>query len=263
MELIDTHCHLDFPVFDDDREALLAQWRQLGVGEYIIPAVGEENWGRVMALAERHHDIRYGLGVHPWYVGAQTEGALARLEALLAGKPRGLVAIGECGLDLRTQVPQEGQLALFEAQVRLAMAHDLPLIVHSVRANDTVAKILRRFKPARGGVIHAFSGSLHQAEAFWQLGFRLGIGGVISYERANKTREAIRAMPLEALLLETDAPDMPLQGRQGEINTPASLPSIALLLAQLRQQPLADVISVLHESTLRLFPRATMNLTAD
>ena len=143
------------------------------------------------------------------------------------------------------------------------MAHNLPLIVHSVRANDTVAKILRRFKPARGGVIHAFSGSLHQAEAFWQLGFRLGIGGVISYERANKTREAIRAMPLEALLLETDAPDMPLQGRQGEINTPASLPSIALLLAQLRQQPLADVISVLHESTLRLFPRATMNLTAD
>ena len=86
MELIDTHCHLDFPVFDDDREALLAQWRQLGVGEYIIPAVGEENWGRVMALAEHHQGIRYGLGVHPWYVGVQTEGALTRLEALLAGK---------------------------------------------------------------------------------------------------------------------------------------------------------------------------------
>ncbi|TFF79653.1 TatD family deoxyribonuclease [Aeromonas taiwanensis] len=254
MKLIDTHCHLDFPVFDAEREALLNQWNQLGVGEYIIPAVGEENWARVMALAGSHDSIRYGLGIHPWYVGAQTEGALDRLAALLASRPRGLVAVGECGLDLRSQVPQEGQVEAFEAQVRLAMAHELPLIVHSVRANDTVARILRRFKPAQGGVIHAFSGSLQQAEAFWQLGFRLGIGGVISYERANKTREVVRAMPLEALLLETDAPDMPLQGRQGETNTPASLPEIAALLAQLRQQPLADVISVLHESTQKLFP---------
>ncbi|MCH7373613.1 MULTISPECIES: TatD family hydrolase [Aeromonas] len=255
MKLIDTHCHLDFPVFEPDREALLAQWRQLGVGEYIIPAVGEENWTRVISLAERHAGIAYGLGIHPWYVGTQVPDVLARLHGLLASRPRGLVAIGECGLDLRSQVPQEGQLALFEAQIKLAMEFELPLIVHSVRANDTVAKILRRFKPAAGGVIHAFSGSLHQAEVFWQLGFRLGIGGVISYERANKTREAIRDMPLEALLLETDAPDMPLQGRQGEPNTPASLPVIAQLLAELRRQPLEDVISVLHESTLRAFPR--------
>ncbi|MNH13269.1 putative deoxyribonuclease YjjV [compost metagenome] len=255
MQLIDTHCHLDFPVFEPDREALLAQWRQLGVGEYIIPAVGEENWTRVISLAERHASIAYGLGIHPWHVGAQAPDVLARLHALLASRPCGLVAVGECGLDLRSQVPQEGQVEIFEAQIRLAMKHELPLIVHSVRANDTVAKILRRFKPAAGGVIHAFSGSLHQAKVFWQLGFRLGIGGVISYERANKTREAIRDMPLEALLLETDAPDMPLQGRQGEPNTPASLPVIAQLLAELRQQPLEDVISVLHESTLRAFPR--------
>ncbi|MCH7377558.1 TatD family hydrolase [Aeromonas sp. MR19] len=254
MQLIDTHCHLDFPVFDPDRAALLAECRQLGVGEYIIPAVGEENWARVMALAEQYPGITYGLGIHPWYVGTQTQGALTRLQVLLAARPPGLVAVGECGLDLRSQVPQEGQLAWFEAQIRLAMEHELPLIVHSVRANDTVAKILRRFKPARGGVIHAFSGSLHQAEVFWQLGFRLGIGGVISYERANKTREAIRDMPLEALLLETDAPDMPLQGLQGIPNTPANLPKIAQLLAELRQQPLSHVVAVLHESTFHTFP---------
>ena len=253
MELIDTHCHLDFPVFDADREALLTRWRQLGVGEYIIPAVGEENWGRVMALAGRHDDIRYGLGIHPWYVGKQPRDALTRLETLLASRPRGLVAVGECGLDLRSHVPQEGQLELFEAQIRLAMDHELPLVIHSVRANDTVAKILRRFKPARGGVIHAFSGSLQQGQAFWQLGFRLGVGGVISFDRANKTREAIRDLPLEALLLETDAPDMPLQGQQGRPNTPANLPKIAQLLAELRQQPLSHVASVLHESTLRAF----------
>lgn len=255
MQLTDTHCHLDFPVFDEDRAARLTEWRRLGVGKYIIPAVGEENWGRVMGLAEAHAGIAYGLGVHPWYVGAQAEGALERLEALLAGQPRGLVAVGECGLDLRSQVPQAGQVEWFEAQVKLAMAFDLPLIVHSVRANDTVAKILRRFKPPRGGVIHAFGGSLQQAETFWRLGFRLGIGGVISYERANKTREAVREMPLEALLLETDAPDMPLQGQQGEPNTPASLLTIVALLAQLRQQSVADVASVLHESTRQAFPR--------
>lgn len=262
MQLTDTHCHLDFPVFDADREALLAEWRQLGVGEYIIPSVGEENWARVMGLAERHAGIGYGLGIHPWHVGAQSEGVLERLRALLASQPPGLVAIGECGLDLRSQVPQAGQLELFEAQIRLAMEFELPLIVHSVRANDTVAKILRRLKPPRGGVIHAFSGSLQQGMAFWQLGFRLGVGGVISYERANKTREAVRDMPLEALLLETDAPDMPLQGRQGEPNTPASLIPIVYLLAELRQQPLADVVSVLHESTSRAFPRLNRLINA-
>ncbi|MCR6740784.1 TatD family hydrolase [Aeromonas dhakensis] len=253
MQLIDTHCHLDFPVFDSDRAALLAECRQLGVGEYIIPAVGEENWGRVMALAAEHDGISYALGVHPWYVGGQMPAVLTRLQQWLAERPRGLVAVGECGLDLRSHVPQEGQLEMFEAQVELAKEHELPLIVHSVRANDTVAKILRRLRPACGGVIHAFSGSLQQAEAFWQLGFRLGIGGVISFERANKTREAVRDMPLEALLLETDAPDMPLQGQQGTPNTPANLPIIAQLLADLRQQPLAHVASVLHESTLRTF----------
>ena len=253
MQLIDTHCHLDFPVFDSDRAALLAECRQLGVGEYIIPAVGEENWGRVMALAAEHDGISYALGVHPWYVGGQTPAVLTRLQQRLAERPRGLVAVGECGLDLRSHVPQEGQLEMFEAQVELAKEHELPLIVHSVCANDTVAKILRRLRPACGGVIHAFSGSLQQAEAFWQLGFRLGIGGVISFERANKTREAVRDMPLEALLLETDAPDMPLQGQQGAPNTPANLPIIAQLLADLRQQPLAHVASVLHESTLRTF----------
>ena len=239
MQLIDTHCHLDFPVFDSERAALLAECRQLGVGEYIIPAVGEENWGRVMALAAEHDGISYALGVHPWYVGGQTPAVLTRLQQRLAERPRGLVAVGECGLDLRSHVPQEGQLEMFEAQVELAKEHELPLIVHSVRANDTVAKILRRLRPACGGVIHAFSGSLQQAEAFWQLGFRLGIGGVISFERANKTREAVR--------------DMPLQGQQGAPNTPANLPIIAQLLADLRQQPLAHVASVLHESTLRTF----------
>ncbi|MGY3878016.1 TatD family hydrolase [Aeromonas enteropelogenes] len=253
MQLIDSHCHLDFPVFDKDREVLLAHCRQLGIREYIIPAIAEDNWERVMALAGQHADIFYGLGIHPWYAGAQQKGVMERLRMLVARRPTGLVAIGECGLDLRSHVPQEGQMDLFEAQVRLACEYELPLIVHSVRANDTVAKLLRRFKPARGGVIHAFSGSRQQADTFWQMGFRLGVGGVISYERANKTREAFRDMPLSSLLLETDAPDMPLQGEQGQRNTPASLVKIVTTLASIREESMVDVARVLRESTLELF----------
>ena len=253
MQLIDTHCHLDFPVFDQDREALLVRCRALGVMEYIIPAITEDNWSRVMALAHQHDDLFYGLGIHPWYAGEQREGVMARLRTLVMSRPAGLVAIGECGLDLRTHVPQEGQLALFEAQIRLAADAELPLMIHSVRANDTVAKVLRRFKPPRGGVIHAFSGSLQQAEAFWQLGFRLGVGGVISFERANKTRDVFRAMPLGALVLETDSPDMTLQGEQGTRNTPESLLKIVEILMTLREESPADVARVLFETTRRLF----------
>lgn len=253
MQLIDTHCHLDFPVFDQDREALLARCRALGVMEYIIPAIAEDNWTRVMALADQHDGLFYGLGIHPWYAGEQREGVMDRLRTLVMSQPAGLVAIGECGLDLRSQVPQEGQFALFEAQIRLAADAGLPLMIHSVRANDTVAKLLRRFKPPRGGVIHAFSGSLQQAEAFWQLGFRLGVGGVISFERANKTREVFRAMPLEALVLETDSPDMPLQGEQGTRNTPEALPKIAEILMTLRGESSVDVAKVLFETAQHIF----------
>ncbi|MFB2862803.1 TatD family hydrolase [Aeromonas sp. MdU4] len=257
MQLIDTHCHLDFPVFDQDREALLDRCRALGVTEYIIPAIAENNWTRVIALADQHIDFFYGLGVHPWYAGEQREGVMDRLRALVMSQPAGLVAIGECGLDLRSHVPQEGQLALFEAQIRLASDADLPLMVHSVRANDTVAKVLRRFKPPRGGVIHAFSGSLQQAEAFWQLGFRLGVGGVISFERANKTRDVFKVMPLEALVLETDSPDMPLQSEQGARNTPESLPKIAAILMDLRDEPARLVADMLLCNARNLFHHGT------
>jgi TatD DNase family protein len=253
MQLIDTHCHLDFPVFDQDREALLARCRALGVEEYIIPAIAEDNWTRVMTLADQHADLFYGLGIHPWYAGEQRDGVMERLRTLVMSQPAGLVAIGECGLDLRSHVPQEGQLALFEAQIRLASDAGLPLMIHSVRANDTVAKVLRRFKPPRGGVIHAFSGSFQQAEAFWQLGFRLGVGGVISYERASKTRDVFRVMPLNSLVLETDSPDMPLQGEHGVRNTPEALPKIAQILMALRDESSADVAKVLFETARQLF----------
>lgn len=253
MRLFESHCHLDFPEFDPDRAALLAECRLRGIAGFIIPTIGASNWRRVMALAASEPDLFFALGVHPCFVADQPEDVMAQLETLAAERPAGLVAIGECGLDGRSHLVQEGQLALFEAQVRLAMEMDLPLIVHSVRANDDVLKILRRYKPAKGGVIHAFSGSLHQAERFWQLGFKLGIGGTITYERANKTREAVAAMPLESLLLETDSPDMPLSGAQGQRNSPLSLLKVLDELASVKRLPAEHVARVLCESTYDSF----------
>ncbi|ENY73957.1 TatD family Mg-dependent DNase [Aeromonas diversa CDC 2478-85] len=254
MYLIDTHCHLDFADFDADRHAVLAASRARGVTQYIIPAIGEENWDSVAALAAREPGMAYGLGVHPMWAARQAPGVLMRLDARLSARPAGLVAIGECGLDGRSTVEQSGQLALFEGQLRLAGEYGLPLLVHSVRANDTVAGLLKRHRPPAGGVIHAFSGSPHQAERFWGLGFRLGIGGTITYERANKTREAVAAMPWEALVLETDAPDMPLYGRQGERNSPEYLPEVLQVLADLKGEDPSEVAKLLHRSTRQLFP---------
>ncbi|MGL5040045.1 MAG: TatD family hydrolase [Aeromonas sp.] len=260
MLFIDTHCHLDFAVFDHDRTALLTHCRALGIKQFIVPAITEDNWAQVMALADQYADLFYGLGIHPWYAGQQQPGVIDRLRARVMSAPTGLVAIGECGLDLRSHVPQQGQLELFEAQIKLAIEADLPLLIHSVRANDTVAKLLRRFKPPRGGIIHAFSGSLQQAHIFWQLGFRLGVGGVISIAQAHKPREVFQAMPLEALVLETDSPDMPLQGEQDPRNTPALLPKIAELLMALRQEPSDLVAKVLFETAQQLFhPKQSKN----
>ncbi|KUE78071.1 deoxyribonuclease [Aeromonas schubertii] len=254
MMLIDTHCHLDASTFDGDREALLARARGLGVSQFIIPATGEENWAAVSALADPAQGRFYALGIHPLWAASHSPSALTRLAQRLAAPSPGLVAIGECGLDGRSQVEQEGQLTLFEGQLRLAGETGLPLLVHSVRANDTVAGLLRRYRPQAGGVIHAFSGSRHQAERFWELGFCLGIGGTITYERANKTREAVAALPWEALVLETDAPDMPLCGRQGVRNSPEYLPEVLAVLAELRGEDPSEVAKLLRRSTCRLFP---------
>lgn len=255
MHLIDTHCHLDFADFDDDRAAVLAASRALGVARYIVPAVGEENWAALEGLAASEAGIFYALGVHPMWASRQTSGVLTRLASRLAARPSALVAIGECGLDGRSTVSQAGQLELFEGQLELAHQFQLPLLVHSVRANDTVATLLKRYRPAAGGVIHAFSGSRHQAERFWALGFRLGIGGTITYERASKTREAVAAMPWEALVLETDAPDMPLAGRQGMRNSPEYLPEVLACLAKLKGEAPSKVAELLRDSSEALFSR--------
>ncbi|MGL5949511.1 MAG: TatD family hydrolase [Aeromonas sp.] len=257
MQWFDSHCHLDAALFAGRLDDLLPQWQAQGVTAFMLPAVGRCNWAQVSALAARHPSCYFALGIHPWQAAQHGAAEFDLLRARLAARPAKLVAIGECGLDLRSDVlltaPKAAQEAAFAAQIALAKELYLPLSIHSVRANDTVAGLLRRAAVPKGGVIHAFSGSLSQAKAFWQLGFRLGVGGILTYPRAQKTQAALAAMPLAALVLETDAPDMALCGEAAGQNTPASIIHIAHTLAALRPEPWPELAAALYQNTCNLF----------
>ncbi|MEY2954281.1 MAG: hypothetical protein RLZZ401_2368, partial [Pseudomonadota bacterium] len=210
---IDTHCHLDAPEFDPDRTAVRAQAAAAGVAHCIYPAVQAGNFDTVRALAHAHGDS-YALGIHPLYTPQASEADLARLDAALGAArddPR-LVAVGEIGLDYFVPGLDAARQAYFyRAQLQLARRHGLPVILHVRRSADKLLQGLRDFQPAGGwrGIAHAFNGSLVQAQAFAGMRFALGFGGALTYERALQLRRLATALPLSALVLETDAPDMP------------------------------------------------------
>ena len=248
---IDTHCHLDAPEFDADRNAVRQEATVQGVGHCVIPAVERSNWETVRLLAHQHGDS-YALGIHPLYTGRADDGDVALLQEMLAqyhADPR-LVAIGEIGLDYFVPgLDPTRQERFYRAQLQLARRFDLPVILHVRRSADKLLKGLRDL-PVRGGIAHAFNGSLQQAQAFIGLGFKLGFGGAMTYDRALQLRRLAAELPEEALVLETDAPDIPphwlytpaaqrAEGLPQGRNAPAELPRIAEVLAQLRGQPLA------------------------
>lgn len=243
---IDTHCHLDAAEFDADRDAVRAAARAAGVGHIVIPAVHRAHWREVIALAHRHGDS-YALGIHPLYTPNAQEGDIAVLRELLVevqDDPH-LVAVGEIGLDFFVPgLDAERQIWFYEQQVQLAREFGLPVILHVRKSSDRLLKTLRA-KPVVGGIAHAFNGSLQQAQAFIDLGFKLGFGGAVTYDRALKLRELAATLPLESIVMETDAPDIPphwlyttaearAAGQPQGRNSPAELPRIAQEVAQLR-----------------------------
>ena len=267
---IDTHCHLDAPEFDADREAVRQAAWAAGVKLCVLPAVQRRDWPGVRALAAAHGDA-YALGIHPLYVAqAADQDLLALDEALGAcrGDPR-LVAVGEIGLDffvpaLCTPVMRERQWQFYIAQLRLARRHGLPVILHVRRSADALLKGLRQIGVS-GGIAHAFNGSLQQAQAFIALGLGLGFGGAITFERATALRALGQQLPPEALVLETDAPDIPPQwlyrtaeararGQPQGRNTPAELPRIAQLLADLRGLSLEQLQTLTGVNARRVLP---------
>lgn len=242
--MIDSHCHLDFDSFNGDRDHLLQQCYSAGIEAIVVPGIEPHQWQRLQQLkqAQRHtgaiaSSLYLAAGLHPWWVdqvGVSPQILQQLLRQQLEQQQQQWVAIGECGLDGAIECSMARQEAFFEVQLQLAQETGLPLIVHGHKAHQQVIRWLKKFTLPGGGVIHAFSGSRELAQQYWQLGFYIGVGGTISYDRATKTRAAISAMPLESLLLETDAPDMPLSGFQGERNSPLQLLRVAECLADLK-----------------------------
>lgn len=276
MPWIDTHCHLDAAEFDADRDAVRQNAKSLGVETCVIPAVMASHFDEVRLLAHRHADA-YALGIHPLYTPQAEDKDLATLDAHLHAHhddPR-LVAVGEIGLDgfvpeINTPEAFAKQTYFFEAQLQIAQRHQLPVVMHVRRSADGLLKGLRRF-PVVGGIAHAFNGSRQQAQMFIDMGFKLGFGGAMTYDRATKLKALAKELPLSALVLETDAPDIPptwmyataeqrAGGKAQGRNSPAELPRIAKVLAELRGISLQELAVATSENARQVLPRLQSTL---
>ncbi len=252
--LIDTHCHLDAAEFDGDRDSVARAGPAHDVNVIVVPAVERENFATVIRLAADYPHCAYALGIHPLFVEAAEPADLAHLETLAAQMSP--VAIGEIGLDYFVEgIDRERQLYFFTEQLKIAKALELPVILHVRKSVDDILKYLRRYRLV-GGIAHAFNGSRQQAEEFIKLGFKLGFGGAMTYPRALKIRELAATLPLESIVLETDAPDIPPEwlGHQGR-NAPHELARIAEVLAGLRGVNVAEVADMTTKNAFAALPK--------
>ncbi|RYX89401.1 MAG: TatD family deoxyribonuclease, partial [Comamonadaceae bacterium] len=253
---IDTHCHLDARELAADVDGMRAAARAAGVGHCVIPAVAVGNFDAVRELAHRFGDS-YALGIHPLCTGDAGDGDIARLDQALHAfrdDPR-LVAVGEIGLDYFVPgLDGPKQEHLYREQLKLARKHGLPVILHVRRSADKLLKELRRIEVK--GIGHAFNGSGQQAAEFLKLGFKLGFGGTVTYERSLQIRRLALELPLDAIVLETDSPDIPphwlyrtaeerAAGATQAVNTPAELPGIGEVLAGLRGMGVLGIHQIL------------------
>ena len=236
MQLIDTHTHLDFPDFDADRLQLLADSRALGVERMVVLGVYQSNWQRMWDLVQTDSQLHAAFGLHPVYLNEHRPEHVLELEqwlSRLAGHPQ-LCAVGEIGLDyFLPELDRDDQQQLFEAQLQLAADFKLPALLHVRRSHAQVIATLKRFKLQRGGIVHAFAGSREEAREYIKLGFKLGLGGAATWPQALRLRKVIADLPLDAIVLETDAPDMAPAMYPNQRNSPQHLPDICRALAEL------------------------------
>jgi TatD DNase family protein len=251
MHLIDSHCHLDAPEFDADRAEVLARARAAGVVAQVVPAVSASSFPALAELAGREPDLHPCYGLHPMYLAEHRDEHLDEVRRYLDSSRA--VAVGECGLDFHVDgLDAERQREFFIAQLHIAREFDLPVVLHARRAVDEVIATLRRVGGLRG-VVHSYSGSEEQARQLYRLGFFLGIGGPVTHERAQRLRRLVAAMPLEHLLIETDAPDQPDCRHRGERNEPARLGFVVETLAGLRGVAVEEIAAATTANAVRLF----------
>ena len=251
MRLIDSHCHLDDDRLDAERDAVIAEAAAQGITRMVVPATTANRWEKIKSLCASHAGLYPAYGLHPMFIEQHQANHLRELDEWLAREE--VVAVGECGLDFyRSRVDEKWQKQLFQEQLQLADNHRLPVIVHVRKAMDDVISLLRR-QGRHGGVVHSFAGSEQQARQLYDLGFKLGIAATVGFERARKLRAVVAAMPEDALLLESDAPDQPGCGHRGELNRPAYIVEHLQTMAELRQVAVEDLAAALTRNTELLF----------
>lgn len=254
FKLFDSHCHLDFAEFDRDREALLKQMTKIGIDGVLIPGVTKDKWRHIRQLTALHKKVYSAVGLHPLFIKEHRKEHLRDLELAVAMKP--LWAIGEIGLDFyEKDIDRKIQIGLFKAQVEIAKSCKLPIILHVRKAHEDVLLYLKTMNFSEGGIVHAFNGSAEQAKRYAAMGFKLGFGGAFTYPGATKLRELAASLPLEDLVLETDAPDMKPVTCKKAHNTPLYLFDNFNELCKLRPEKpkeIADITSHNSRKVLRI-----------
>jgi TatD DNase family protein len=249
--LVDSHCHLDAVEFDPDRAAVVARARAAGVQRQVVPAVDAAGWPKLRVICAGDDGLFPAYGLHPMYLDAHRPEHLVQLRAWIESERP--CAIGECGLDFFVEgLDADAQRGYFAGQLALAREYGLPLIVHARRAVDMVIAAIKQTGSLRG-VVHSFSGSVEQARQLGNLGFLVGLGGPVTYDRANRLRKLAATLPLELLLLETDAPDQPDAGIRGQRNEPARLATVLETIAGLRGEDPQVIAAATTRNAERLF----------
>lgn len=252
MNLIDSHCHLDFDEFANDRDAVIENALDHGVRQFIIPSVKAGTWPQLINLCETYSCCHYALGLHPCFIEHHSENNLTELLKLAAtSKP---VAIGEIGLDyFEKSADKEKQWHFLRSQLKIAGKLQLPVIIHARKSIDDVISILDETGFANGGIMHAFNGSLQQAEKLMAKQFCFGFGGMLTYARSSKLRHLAKSLPLQSIVLETDAPDMTGAAHQHQRNSPEYLPEVLKTLAAIKKLPASLVAEQTTSNVKSLF----------
>ena len=268
--IIDSHCHLDFAAFDNDRGDVLQNCTSSGVTDIIIPGVLASSWDALLSSCEQASpastsiatstsissttqttslptQLHCALGLHPVFLDQHKDEHLTKLDHMLNHDQ--VLAVGEIGLDFFIKtLDKEKQTYFFEQQLFLAKKHDLPVILHTRKSHDATLKSLKT-RALKGGIAHAFNGSLQQAHHYIDLGFKLGFGGMLTFERSRKLRQLVQQLPLDSIVLETDSPDMTVEQHRGERNSPEYLPYILTALAELRPESTHEIAEITSQNT--------------
>lgn len=251
MQLFDSHCHIDVEEFAADRSAVIERCHAVGVNKILVPGILASTWPHLIEICQQYEGLYPALGLHPVYQHVHKPQDIDALrDAVVKYKP---VAIGEIGLDFYIEnADRAGQIELFELQLQIAEEFQIPVVLHIRKAYDQVLQSLKKFK-IKGGSAHAFNGSLQQAQQFIDMGFKLGFGGMVTFERSNKLRKLVKELPLEVMVLETDAPDMTVASHRGERNSPEYLPEVVEAIAGIKFVTKEDVAYMTTVNAIEMF----------